>query len=905
MKGTVEVRKNGLEARFAWTPDPSGDVWDLEALRSLLAEADVRVEVPDSVLEEALGFFSSHDEPSETDVIAAGVKPVEPIPFRVEIRPAPLPAVVKESLEAVLRDALPTDDEVVYGWAAAADSLGTVTPAVAARAGLALNRDPIAPPEQTGNDFELGENLEVRGSDLIAETDGIVRIGKARADLVPCRLHEWSLTGGPSAGGCFLNYRPGHPSLPVPAAPDIVAAAGKLGYLPEKLRPEEEIRALVAEAASDGVSLEVCPLSLDTDGSMTIETDSMRLRADLHLRKSSGDGKPLVLNEIAAAIRHSGLRGLDGPAVKAAIMAFWKGGEADVSIPLKQGVEPERGPDRELEYLVPFLEEQDAAPIRERLVFEPDKVRGILSLREFPPEAVSKMAAVESGQAVGRLGAATAGKSGRDIDGKELPGYPGNDPDVRIHEGLGWDGDTIVAAADGLLDVGKTMDDVTHLRVRPHRDALIRITVTDDKIKAFVSTRLPAGTGSSATFDRIRDEAEKAGVVKGLLEREMEEVAERSLHGEIITGHLVAEGRLPMEGGSRLSLSLAGDPAQAPIPVKAGETVGVLASTGEESGWNVLGEPLLDDDSALKVGEYIDRKENDDGSVTLTAAKGGHLVMSEGQLKVRHELDYVGDVSLASGSIRFPGTIKIDGSILSRVVVDGGEGVEVSQVVQAALVNSGGDVFIGKGIKGEGKAVVRTQGKLTLSYAEDANLLATGNITVLRTLMNCRVKCNGRLEFPSGDGKLVGGVMKLKDGLVCKDVGNERETATIVSFGQDYLVESQIEQVRKELEKIQEFISKTDALMEDLERKGAAEKLIQVRRKKVDAMKMLEKKNLKLFLLREKFERHFESEVRIAGTAWPGTTFESHGRLLKVSEPLVGVRIAFDREKGRLERRPL
>lgn len=60
---------------------------------------------------------------------------------------------------------------------------------------------------------------------------------------------------------------------------------------------------------------------------------------------------------------------------------------------------------------------------------------------------------------------------------------------------------------------------------------------------------------------------------------------------------------------------------------------------------------------------------------------------------------------------------------------------------------------------------------------------------------------------------------------------------------------------------------------------------------------------MRLFLLREKFELHFPSEIRITGTAWPGTTFESHGRLLKIDSPARSIRVIFNPEKSRLERK--
>jgi len=904
MKGRVEVIKDGQDARFSWTPDDGGTEWDVESLRSLLASADVRIEVTDDVLQEALAFLAAHDAPAETDVVARGVEAVAARPLTAELITSPLPEDVESSLGTIMGEE--ADETALMAWAEADTPIAVLNPPVAARAGLALNRDPIAPPETDADDLQIGDHLDIRGNHLIAERTGIVRmIPGSRIELIPCRRHLWSLSGSPDDGGCFLDYQPGHSALAPPSAADIVAEAGRLGFLPEKLRSEDELRAMVAEAVEDEQDLAAVPVSRDADGLMAIDIDDDRLRADLRLRRQQGDGRPLILKDIAALIRESGLRGLDGPAVKSAIMEFWNSESPSTTILLKEGVEPERGPDRTLESLVPYLEEDEFAVIRDRLASGSARIRGLASLKEFPLDAVTHMARTERGQVIGKLGPAKTGKPGRSIDGRELPGYPGNDPDIRVHEGLEWDGDSVVARADGILDTGKTPDGVTRLRIRPHEDALIQITVSEDKLKAFVSTRLPEGSGAPVDAERIRSAAEAAGVVRGLSDEAVEDVVERSRSGEIITGHLIAEGRLPMEGGQRLSLSVSGDPAKQPVPVRAGEEIGTLRSSGEESGWNVLGEAILEEGNSVGEGENIERREDDDGTIRLIAAKGGHLTMGDGRLLVKDILDFVGDVSMASGNIRFPGRIKVDGSVLSRVIVDGGEGVEISQVVQAALVNSSGDIFIGKGVKGEGKAVLRCQGRLTLGYAEDANLLTTGDIFVSRALMNCRVKCNGRLEFSGESGKLVGGILKLKDGLVCREVGNARETETVISFGQDYLVDNQIEQTQNEIAKIQEFIGRTDEMMAELDEKGAAEKLIAVRKKKVDAMKMLEKKNRRLFLLREKFERHFESEVRITGTAWPGVTIESHGRIMKITESTEAFRVRFDPGTGRLSRSAL
>ena len=922
MKGYVKVIKKDLKVHFLWKPDKNGTKWDIDALRSLLSVEEIKLEVPDNVLEKALAFFAEHSEEAETDVIVQGVKPVAPEPLKVDIPVVDLPSPVKNALDGILRDSSSEKNEndedseksensgenshkktTVYSWAEKGTVIGTVTPAVEARAGLDLNREPIDPPEMKGEDFIIGENLEIKGTNLIASAEGVVRIESSWADLVPAALHRWELSGGPEEGGCFLSYTPGHPAIPPPSPAEIINEAVHIGYLPEKLISEMEIRSLLALCISEKKTLVKHPVSKDTDSYIGIEIDSLKIKAELKLRRHTGTGRPLKLDDIAAAIRNSGLKGIDGASVKEQIMKFWKSQELLASIVLKEGVPPERGPDREIEFLVPSLEEEEMAPILERVTSNPKIYMGIPSVKEFPPSAVTKMAIVEKSQAIAKLMSAKTGKPGRDIYGNEIPGFPGNDPEIKIHEGLSWAGDTIVTSEDGLAEAGKPFDGATHLRVRPHKDALIQITVSEDKLKAFAATRLPVGSGAPVSVERLKAELEKAGVVKGILEDVLEEIEEKSLNGEIITGKVVAEGRLPMKENTRLSLRVSGDPAASPIPVKTGDLIGIVQK-GEDSGWNVFGEPVLEGVSAVTEGENI-LKEEKDGKLLLIAGKGGHLVMRDGQLTIRHLLDYVGDVSLTTGNVRFPGKIKIDGSVLPRVVVDGGEGVEITQVVEAALINSGKDVIIGNGIKGEGKAVVRCQGKLYLGYAEAANLLTTDDIIVKKALMNCRIKCNGKIEFSSPGGKLIGGVLKIKNGIICGEIGNERGTATTISFGQDYLVENQIEQVQKEINKINEYMERIDELMKTLEHKKDSSKLISLRKKKVDAIKILDKKNLRLFLLREKFEQHFASEIRVTGTVWPGVTFESHGRILKTDVPLKSVIITFNREKGRLEKKPL
>ena len=833
-----------------------------------------------------------------------------PVNLDVNVLPPEIDAV----RDVLLEEAPEAPGEVVrLGWAREGGVVGKLQTLETA-GGAGESADATADSADTasgesGTDsavtpFAIGDGLEIVRDRLVAVSEGILRIGNDWADLVPCRTHRWELNGDIDEGGCLLDFFPGNPNISPPSVQDILAAAGRLGFPPGKILPEDDLRAILTDAVENRSTLEGYPVSRDVDAAISLEIDPHRLKAELVLRKGAGNGTALELNEIAARIRNSGLRGLDGPAVKAAILKFHKGRDRVVRILLKEGKAPQRGPDRELDFTVSFVDDQELSAIRDRISDDPETVRGVTSLGDFPLETVTAMAPVQEGETVAVLKSAVTGTAGRDIDGNVLTGYPGNDPNIELYESLEWQDGNLVSTDSGILDIGDSEDATIRMRVRPHQDAQISVVISPDALRAMVSIRPPHGSGAPADSQRIRDAAEQAGVLKGLLDDEIERIVQLTHTGEIATGELIAEGRLPMEGNTHLSLNVTGDPAKAPVPVKEGQTIGEI-QTDEESGWNVRGEPLMDDGGRVGTGDYIDRREEDEGRTVLIAEKSGHLVMENGKLSIRHLLDYVGDVSLASGNIRFPGRIKVEGSVLSRVVVDAGDGIEVTEVVQAALVNSGADIRVGKGIKGEGKAVLRCQGQMNFSYAEDANLLATGNIIAAKALMNCRVKCNGRLSIPGDSGRVIGGLMKLKDGLDIFDLGNERGAETVVSFGQDYLVENQIDQIVKEQKKIQEFMNEADKMMAERERKGNKNGLIAIRQKKVDALKLLNKKSLRLFLLREKFEKHFDTNLTVRGTLWPGVTIESHGRFMKISEPVRRVVISFNSELGRLERRPL
>jgi uncharacterized protein (DUF342 family) len=354
--------------------------------------------------------------------------------------------------------------------------------------------------------------------------------------------------------------------------------------------------------------------------------------------------------------------------------------------------------------------------------------------------------------------------------------------------------------------------------------------------------------------------------------------------------------------------------------VEAGAPILKLAKTGDagEDGVDVLGAIVKASgqsgvDSVPEHDQTIREEKAEDGSTLFIAAVGGELVVeglfAEGkdgggsQITIREKLAVQGDVGSETGNLRFPGAVAVAGSVLSGFSLIAGGDVAISGAVEASLVSSDGSVRVGEGIKGARKGTIRSRLGIEAAFAEQALLLAVEDVRLKNGCVLCNVKTNGRLVVAGEKGTLIGGLCRARKGVDVAVLGSENYVKTEVSFGQDYLIADQVEAEEREIEKLKQLILQSDRTMAELERAGAG--LDRIRQDKVKMLKLLEKRTHRIFDLREKFEAHVASEVRVRGTVFPGVMLESHNRFYEVRTKKTKVVFTFDLQLGRIVERPL
>ena len=225
-------------------------------------------------------------------------------------------------------------------------------------------------------------------------------------------------------------------------------------------------------------------------------------------------------------------------------------------------------------------------------------------------------------------------------------------------------------------------------------------------------------------------------------------------------------------------------------------------------------------------------------------------------------------------------------------------------LAEQALISAEGKVIVTRGFKGGGKGIIRARAGIEAAFAERASMMVVGDIKLNRGSILSIIRTNGKLAINSENGKLSGGVCQARYGIDTSDMGSEKGLRTEVSFGQDYLIKDQIGVCEEEIVKLRRTLTEAEEKI-----KTALEKKLPLddglRKEKVRLVKLLEQLNLKVFTLREKFEEHHESEIRIRRTVYPGVIIESHDRYYEVQKKRRRVIFYFDRESGQIREKPL
>jgi len=778
-----------------------------------------------------------------------------------------------------------------------------VAPPRLGKPGLDLAGKPLAPPPLKASPFYAGKYLLRQKAEVLAEASGFLRIGRNWADIVPFEQHRWEITFSADKTSAFLTFEPGS-SHAQPLSVDVLFAHLKEAAFPtERVPSPTELQQLIDAVTRSRKSLFSHPLTPDREGSFEVSFSPDRSQAFLSIVKPLGAAEPIDLKVLGAKLREANLKGFNFETVKGSILEFLNSPKTELKdFLLATGKAPVAGGDRLLDYRVGFLPEDELAGLKATF----DGKSGTM-------DTFDQAAPVHSGQvfAVFRQPDDAPGEEGLDVSGQKIPATPGKEPPVVLLQGVRRNGDNLEATQAGLLEVGKQAG-VLAFRIRNHLDALVVVARSADNMEAYLTLAEGKGSGKRLARPLLDAALVREQVREGVLTARLDDALRTIQAGGAVDKWLIARGtpagndlerRLVFPTPLRKDAS-----GRRRCPVKAGDLAAEYQppAEGQVDGLDVLGNVVPSNDMevrSLVISEDFEMTGTEDGRQEIRALKTGDLLFDGESLSVLSQVS-VASVAQGSGGIKFGGEVVVSGPVETGAYVMAGN-VKVRGRVGGALLSSDSNIQVADGIHGEGKAVLRAKKHVSVGFMERCLVMAVGDVHIGKSSLGCTLRVNGKIFQKATGGGIVGGLTKTRLGLDVMNLGSQTGVSTQVSFGQDYLIEDQIVAEVKETEKLRQAIVHLDAIMRRLSGVNDREKLGSAARKKVVLIKMLEKRNLKLIQLRDKFEPHTPSEIVVREVLYPGVSIESHGRLYEVKSRKNAVRIVFNQQTGHIEEFPL
>ncbi len=715
--------------------------------------------------------------------------------------------------------------------------------------------------------------------------------------------NTWDVALNDKNGRWYLEVTEADLQESYPSADEVIAACTAKGINLFSLIPRETMEKKINAGPELDEKAYSFPITIEPTFDTRIIISPDKTSAQLYIRKSAADPTTIDLKLISALINKSRLAKLDIEAVKKRILDFRTAANMELSgFIIAEGKPPLRGKDRTLKAEAEWFETKEhqffCATLQKR-----NPAEWAILQKEFKDCSIAHMARVIKGEQVYALSTVERGESGLDVYGAEIPGLPGNDPYIKLLGNLSLSPAGVTAETDGILFAVEEGSGIK-AKVIPYRDGSAQVRISKDQFEAVLELESELGSGEPLSMETINTALTAAGVKlltdKAVIEGAIRDARTTRSRVEI----LAAEGIQPVPpGGCRIKWDVKPRGTPPSAIVFAGQQIcswSILANG--ENGQDVLGNAVLPANNQSKGELATDNTieiSKGPGEITLlTALVSGELVRNGNNLTVSGTKEIKHDIDDKTGDIHFPGNLNITGIVRKDHKAVSRMTLKVTGEAEAALLSADESVYVEGGIRGAARGTVWAKQKIFLNFAENARLLAGGDIFVDNYCFQCTVKTNGKLVMQGSPGVLLGGMIHASQGVEVLELGAEKKLRTSISFGQNYLIRDQIEVCEKERDKNRQQAEALDALMAKTDKNDP--RIHEMRKRKLELLKQNDKLALRVFTLKERFEAHIMSHIRVEHTVYPGVILESHGRYYEVKQKMSHVIFRFDQITGQI-----
>ena len=313
--------------------------------------------------------------------------------------------------------------------------------------------------------------------------------------------------------------------------------------------------------------------------------------------------------------------------------------------------------------------------------------------------------------------------------------------------------------------------------------------------------------------------------------------------------------------------------------VKTGQKLAVYheAEDGTD-GYTVTG-------NAIKARKGLEKRilvgkgfRMEDDRKTYYAVTDGMISLEDNEMRITNHM-LLDEVTLATGNIQFDGSIHIRGDVGFGALVKATGDIVIDGNVEAATIESGGNVVLKKGMNSAGRGVI-TAGKDVMStFFEAVRVEAKGNIEVAKCL-NSQLYAEGLITSTK---VIAGGIAQAEAGFRMKHVGNQAGLRTILKlkvsdriWEENRITKLAIQDVKEELGMLNRSYEEYQVKFPPEVRNSMPlfqkiENAVYTKNKQLEQLEKVEEE------LETRIKRSREAKIYISGQAFEGTVLEMDG----------------------------
>jgi len=439
-------------------------------------------------------------------------------------------------------------------------------------------------------------------------------------------------------------------------------------------------------------------------------------------------------------------------------------------------------------------------------------------------------------------------------------------------------------------------------------DGNLEVSIVSDSMMAVATLYPPSGDGAPLLPDYASELMLRMGITEGLLWEELTEaIFTLNTERKIIKNLVVAKGReaqpeypehITLEkrftGGIKINQEAQRvdwrDVSAITLVHKSEKIASVIPKQAGLVGKTVRGEDIpfsKVSHTAYSAGKNI-LVEDD----ALYAACDGKLTIDGSKISIDEILTIKGDVDFHVGHISFPGDVIIEGSIGPGFRVYSGGSIVVKETMDAFDIQAKKDIICAMGIIGKSPGHIRCGGRLEAKYIENARLAVRQDVVVSGAIVGSHVYVLGNIRM--GDkGRIVGGEIFAKDGIVCGWIGGKTNPVTHVSVGTDFTIQQKLDQASNALQvlsmKYQHLVNAVQAKPEPA--------VIRLRDETEIKLKALAQG---IADLNARVDSNHEAVIEVHGGIYPGVTLSICHTRISIEKEMKKARFRLDPVAGKI-----